>query len=178
LILRQKLSSIPATAMPRAARVTKPRKNSDSEEESTDVEVTPKAKKSAGGNSRLKRRVSQFQSSIEEDSEQRIPLKPFNDEAAEKRSLKRRKSSRMTMAFDPSNTSQEDQEAEGDASIPVDGPKTPRKTALARANQLKSVAVPGPMVPVPLEIMTSNFEEWMKMATDNVRDTHNLPGTR
>jgi len=158
--------------MPRAARITTTRKFSDSEDESTDVEVTPKAKKSTGGNSRLKRRVSQFQPSIE-DSEQRIPLKPFNDEAAEKRSLKRRKSSRMTMAFDPSNASQEDQEAEGDASIPADGPKTPRKTALARANQLKSVAVPGPMVPVPLEIMTSNFEEWMKMATDNVCGAQN-----
>lgn len=154
--------------MPRAARVTPARKLSDSDEESTDVEVTPKAKKSTGGNPRLKRRVSQFQPSIEEDSEQRIPLKPFNDEAAEKRSLKRRKSSRMTMAFDASTGSQEDQEAGGDASTPAEGPKTPRKTALARANQLKSVAVPGPMVPVPLEIMTSNFEEWMKMATDNV----------
>jgi len=161
--------------MPRAARLTTNRKNSDSEEDSTDVELTPKAKKSASGNSRLKRRVSQLQPNGEQDSEQRIPLKPFNDEAAEKRSLKRRKSSRMTMAFDPSTASQEDQEAEGDASNPADGPKTPRKTALARANQLKSVAVPGPMVPVSIEIMTSNFEEWMKMATDNVRFSRHLP---
>jgi len=154
--------------MPRVVRAKKAQENSDSDSDTTDIEATPKAKRTAGGNSRLKRRVSQFQRNEDDDSEHRIPLKPFNDEVAEKRDLKRRKSSRMTMAFDPTMGSQDDQNTPGDASVGAEGPKTPRKTALARANQLKSVAMPGPAVPVPLEIMTSNFEEWMKMATDNV----------
>jgi condensin complex subunit 2 len=156
--------------MPRLVRPARKAEQSDSEEESTDVEATPKAKKtsSGAGNSRLKRRVSQYHPGNEDEAEQRIPLKPFNDELTEKRALKRRKSSRMTMAFDAGAASQDDPATQGDASNSAEGPKTPRKTALARANQLKSVAVPGPMAPVPLEIMTSNFEEWMKMATDNV----------
>lgn len=158
----------PATPqMPRIARSKKVQENSDSDSDPTDVEATPRAKRTAGGNSRLKRRVSQFQPN-EDDNEQRIPLKPFNDEVAEKRDLKRRKSARMTMAIDSTGVSQEDQTTPGDASVGPDGQKTPRKTALARANQLKSVVMPGPAVPVSLEIMTSNFEEWMKMATDNV----------
>jgi hypothetical protein len=45
--------------------------------------------------------------------------------------------------------------------------RTPKKTALARASQLKSVTAPAP-VAAPIEILSSNFEEWMKMATDNV----------
>lgn len=47
--------------------------------------------------------------------------------------------------------------------------RTPKKTALARAIQLKSVTAPAP-VAAPIEILSSNFEEWMKMATDNVWD--------
>jgi condensin complex subunit 2 len=111
--------------------------------------------------------VSQYQPN-DDDDDQVIPLKHVNDEIAEKRSLKRRKSQRMTMAFDSGDASQGSQNVEQDAPVGTEGPKTPKKTALARANQIRSVAVPAPMVPVPLEIMTSNFEEWMKMATDNV----------
>lgn len=158
--------------MPRVTRPTKARAKSESSEESTDVEATPKPKKSAPPNARLKRRVSQFQPN-DEDSEQRIPLKAFNDELAEKRTLKRRKSSRMTMAFEPLDDSQDAPEGQNDASQSQEGVTAPRKTALARANPLKSVVAPGPMVPVPLEIMTSNFEEWMKMATDNKINANN-----
>ncbi|KAG8756037.1 hypothetical protein FRC14_003419 [Serendipita sp. 396] len=159
--------------MPRAARTTKKRISSSSEEESTDVETTPKQKKTTVNNARLKRRVSGFQLDEADDGEQSIPLKSFNEELAEKRSLKRRKSSRMTMAFDPDAGSQENQEPEQDAYGSAEAPNPPKKSALARANQLKSVVAPGPMVPVPLEIMTSNFEEWMKMATDNKINANN-----
>jgi len=55
------------------------------------------------------------------------------------------------------------QDINGDA----DTQRTPKRTALARANTLKSVTAPAP-VAAPIEILSSNFEEWMKMATDNV----------
>lgn len=157
--------------MPRLARTGKIQKNSNSEDDTTDAEATPKAKRAAGGNSRLKRRVSQHHPSNEDEEDIRIPLKPFNDEAAEKRDLKRRKSGRMTMALDTLG-SQEEHNTSGGASAGIENARTPKKTALARANQLKSVAVTAPLAPVPLEIMTSNFEEWMKMATDNVSVQH------
>lgn len=150
-------------------RVVKRSGDSDTDGDSTDIEATPRAKRTGAGaaSARLKRRVSQYQPD-DDDGDQRIPLKHVNDEIAEKRSLKRRKSARMTMAFDSVDASHDSQNMEPDASTGPEGPKTPKKTALARANQIRSVAVPAPMVPVPLEIMTSNFEEWMKMATDNV----------
>ncbi|KAF8141674.1 condensin complex subunit 2/barren [Boletus edulis] len=40
------------------------------------------------------------------------------------------------------------------------------RAALAKQKQLNS-ALPPPVINVPLDVMNSNFEEWMKMATDN-----------
>lgn len=87
----------------------------------------------------------------------RVPLRAvnINDDAAEKR--RRRKSTKLTVI--------ENAEA---------GPSTERQEsskaaqAKQKQQQLNSVAPP-PIIDVPLDVMSSNFEEWMKMATDNVR---------
>ena len=126
---------------------------------------------------RLKRRTSQYNRQDEESQQFsnpgdsfRIPLKPINDELAEKRNLKRRKS-RMSMGIGleggPLVVDEAVPGASQDTNGDADTQKTPKKTALARANQLKSVTAPAP-VAAPIEILSSNFEEWMKMATDNV----------
>ena len=163
--------------MARTAR--KPAANAphfDGSETESEAEVTPRPTQKAA---RLKRRVSQYNPQ-EDESQQlgnpgdpfRIPLKPKNDELAEKRSLKRRKS-RMSMGVrleggsfvaDDETAPEISQDPNGDAETQ----RTPKKTALARANQLKSITAPAP-VAAPIEILSSNFEEWMKMATDNVR---------
>ncbi|KAG8703105.1 hypothetical protein FRC08_003077 [Ceratobasidium sp. 394] len=46
------------------------------------------------------------------------------------------------------------------------GSRTPKKTAVARANRLDAIDVT-PLPAVSMDVMASNFEEWMKMATDN-----------
>jgi condensin complex subunit 2 len=69
----------------------------------------------------------------------------INDDAAEKR--RRRKSTKV--------------HPEGSLEQETAGSKT------GRQEQLNSVAAPE--INVSLDIMSSNFEEWMKMATDNVR---------
>ncbi|KAG8744178.1 hypothetical protein FRC10_010644 [Ceratobasidium sp. 414] len=46
------------------------------------------------------------------------------------------------------------------------GPRTPKKTAVARANRLDAIEHT-PLPAVSRDVMISNFEEWMKMATDN-----------
>jgi condensin complex subunit 2 len=41
-------------------------------------------------------------------------------------------------------------------------------------SRLLTSAAPPPVINVPLDVMSSNFEEWMKMATDNVRAQYHL----
>jgi condensin complex subunit 2 len=148
---------------------------SDASETESEPDVTPRPRQKAA---RLKRRVSQYNPQDDESQQFnnpgdsfRIPLKPINDELAEKRDLKRRKS-RMSMGIGLEGGSfvADDEVAPG-ASQHTNGDietqKGSKKTALARANQLKSVTAPAP-VGAPIEILSSNFEEWMKMATDNV----------
>lgn len=106
----------------------------------------------------------------------------LNDDAAEKR--RRRKSAKQSVSFIPPLDAAERESAkrarELDANAPDGGqggspdhkplghPKTPKPSALARASQLNLVAqTPAPAVPV--DILSSKYEEWMKLATDNVR---------
>lgn len=115
-----------------------------------DDEPTPKPQRS----SRKRLSEAAFDPSFTTDSS-RAPLKSvnINDDAAEKR--RRRKSARPPVPLD-------DNEA---------GPSTEDTRAAAHARQtqqLLSVAE-APAIDVPLDVMNSNFEEWMKMATDNVR---------
>jgi condensin complex subunit 2 len=88
----------------------------------------------------------------------RVPLRSVNvnDDAAEKR--RRRKSTKLIL---PANVP---------AVPPLEGaedPGDPTRAAKQRQQQLNSVAPP-PVINVPMDVMSSNFEEWMKMATDNV----------
>ncbi|GLB41719.1 putative regulatory subunit of the condensin complex, a complex required for conversion of interphase chromatin into mitotic-like condense chromosomes [Lyophyllum shimeji] len=88
----------------------------------------------------------------------RPPLRSvnINDDAAEKR--RRRKSTKIAVIENavagPSS------EGNGDP----DGPETSRTAK--QKQQLRSVAAP-PVINVSKDVMSSNFEEWMKMATDN-----------
>lgn len=90
----------------------------------------------------------------------RVPLRSvnINDDAAEKR--RRRKSTKITVMENaqagPSSEGNNDQDAAETS-----------RTAKQK-QQLNSVAQP-PVINVSLDVMSSNFEEWMKMATDNVR---------
>lgn len=79
----------------------------------------------------------------------------INDDAAEKR--RRRKSTKIHVI---------ENALAGPSTENNDAAET-SKTAAARQKQLTSVIDP-PEINVPLDVMNSNFEEWMKMATDNV----------
>ena len=79
----------------------------------------------------------------------------FNDDEAEKR--KRRKSAKLL----------------GQQSTMFDGLTDPGPAgnglnAGKQPVQLNSVTPAAPIINVPRDVMNSNFEEWMKMATDNV----------
>ncbi|KAK0238809.1 condensin complex subunit 2/barren [Armillaria nabsnona] len=84
----------------------------------------------------------------------RVPLKSvsINDDAAEKR--RRRKSTKIPGVEAP---------VAGPSSDPNDQGDTSRSNK--QKQQLNTVAPP--FVKLPFEVMNSNFEEWMKMATDN-----------
>lgn len=120
-----------------------------------DDEPTPKPQRIA------RKRISEaFDASFTSDSG-RAPLKSvnINDDAAEKR--RRRKSTRPVIPLD-------DNEA---------GPSSedPRAAAHARQKQQLLSVAEAPAIDVPLDVMNSNFEEWMKMATDNVRARPSSP---
>lgn len=87
----------------------------------------------------------------------RVPLRSvnINDDAAEKR--RRRKSTKLAVL----ENAQAGPSSEGN----VGEPETSRTAK--QKQQLTSVAQT-PVIDVPLDVMSSNFEEWMKMATDNV----------
>jgi condensin complex subunit 2 len=80
---------------------------------------------------------------------ERAPLQAvnMNDDAAEKR--RRRKSAKVTAMDD-------------------DGDGAPVLSAAPRGLQRLDSVAEVPAIRVPLDVMSSNFEEWMKMATDNV----------
>ena len=114
---------------------------------------TPRAQKT-----HIRKRLSEVQIADNDGPDTgRVKLKSvnINDDAAEKR--RRRKSTKIYAVENalagPSSEGTLDQETAGESS------KTGR--------QLNSLAAPE--INVPLDIMSSNFEEWMKMATDNVR---------
>ncbi|KAL4063168.1 condensin complex subunit 2/barren [Scleroderma citrinum] len=105
-----------------------------------------------------KRRISERQdndASFNSDTG-RAPLRPvnINDDTAEKR--RRRKSTKLAVI----------ENAEAGPSTERQEYAEPSKTAQAKQKPLNSV-LPQPVINVPLDVMNSNFEEWMKMATDN-----------
>ena len=94
----------------------------------------------------------------------RAPLRPvnINDDTAEKR--RRRKSTKLAVIGNAEAGPSERQEQTETS-----------KTAQAKQKPLNSV-LPQPVINVPLDVMNSNFEEWMKMATDNVSALSLYPG--
>ncbi|KAG5650838.1 hypothetical protein H0H81_010868 [Sphagnurus paluster] len=127
--------------------------NTDSENELQ----TPKPQKQG-----LKKRLSEVYNPDNDSSFHSDSGRPnarsvnINDDAAEKR--RRRKSAKITVIENaiagPSSEGNLDPEA----------PETSRTAK--QKQQLKSVAAP-PVINVSKDVMSSNFEEWMKMATDN-----------
>jgi condensin complex subunit 2 len=105
-----------------------------------------------------KKRLSDVHDVSFADSPPRHPPKSLNihDDTAEKR--RRRKSTKITII--------ENAQA-GPSNEPSNDAETSRT---ARQKQpLNSVAAPVVEPRASLEILSSNFDEWMKMATDNVR---------
>jgi condensin complex subunit 2 len=101
----------------------------------------------------IKKRLSEVYNDADASfSSDRAPLRSvnINDDAAEKR--RRRRSTKITAVLDPEDG----------------GEQEPGRAAQGKAKLLTSAAPP-PVINVPLDVMSSNFEEWMKMATDNVR---------
>ncbi len=93
----------------------------------------------------------------------------LNDDKAEKR--KRRKSAKQSVLFNDReglNRSKSGKDGSPEEEEPGALPKTPKVSALARANMLSAVAQT-PVPAVPVDILNSKYEEWMKMATDNVK---------
>jgi condensin complex subunit 2 len=88
----------------------------------------------------------------------------INDDAAEKR--RRRKSTKITVV----ENAMAGPSSEGH--MDTDAAETSRTAR--QKQQLNSVAPP-PVINVPKDVMSSNFEEWMKMATDNVHTHHSYP---
>ena len=145
----------------RAQRVQKPQASLQESDSDADTEQeTPKATKAHG----LRRRLSEVQDkSYSADAPTgRPPLKAvnINDDAAEKR--RRRKSAKPLT----SENAEAGPSSEGMIDMGQSGVGESSRTGQARQKQLASV-VETPMINVPLDVMSSNFEEWMKMAMDN-----------
>lgn len=108
--------------------------------------------------SNLKKRLSEIDpdgSFIGDPS--RVPLKSvsLNDDAAEKR--RRRKSAKIGLIEDLEMGENADDHENNPESRPP------------RQKQQINILPPPAQMDVPRDIMNSNFEEWMKMTTDNVR---------
>ncbi len=119
-----------------------------------DEQPTPKPQRTLS-----KKRLSDvYDTSLNMDSG-RPPLKSvsLNDDAAEKR--RRRKSAKVSLMEEGEAGPSGEGAAEQDPARP---------TAHGRQKQLPAVEE-APRIQVSLDVMNSNFEEWMKMATDNVR---------
>ncbi|KAL7280856.1 hypothetical protein ACG7TL_005800 [Trametes sanguinea] len=97
----------------------------------------------------------------------RAPLKSvnINDDVAEKR--RRRKSAKVTIHLEDDNAEAGPSNAANTAEATEGAADAPRATNLGRQkSQLLSVPQ-APVINVPMDVMTSNFDQWMKMATDN-----------
>lgn len=131
----------------------------------SDEEQTPRQR---GKSQAIRKRVSETQdrSYTEDANPGRVPLKAvnINDDTAEKR--RRRKSAK--------NTTVDNAEAGPSSSDRQDDAEDAGAHAHSRHKQaLKSNIVETPIIDIPIDIRNSNYEEWMKMAMDNVRPYQN-----
>lgn len=141
----------------------------------TEREHTPKPNARTLSKKRLSERLyepdadASFSLDVAPGGATRPPLKSvnINDDVAEKR--RRRKSAKVTIHLDddnaeagPSNGANTAEGAEG----ATEGTRT---TTLGRTKSQLLNVPQAPVINVPMDVMTSNFDQWMKMATDNVR---------
>ncbi|KAJ8489216.1 hypothetical protein ONZ51_g3095 [Trametes cubensis] len=139
----------------------------------TEREQTPKPQARTLSKKRLSERLydpeadGSFSAEGSNGTGGRAPLKNvnINDDIAEKR--RRRKSAKVTVVLDgedaeagPSNAAHLVDGAEGSA-------EGTRATALGRQKSQLLNVPQAPVINVPIDVMTSNFDQWMKMATDN-----------
>lgn len=141
---------MPSSRRARIASTSQPLyADSDSGGDTDKEDSTPKPARHG-----LKKRVSEVYSNDADASfsSDRAPLRSvnINDDAAEKR--RRRKSVKVTAVLEPEEGEQQESGRSGQGK-----------------GRLLTSAAPPPEINVPLDVMSSNFEEWMKMATDNVR---------
>lgn len=139
---------------------------SDSGGDTEHEEQTPKAPFRTMSKKRLSEVYHPDDGSYSSDTA-RVPLKSvnINDDAAEKR--RRRRSAKNAAEVENAEAGPSSGGQVADGSLDV-----PRGTAQARMTQQLLSVAQAPAVNVPLDVMSSNFEEWMKMATDNVRELH------
>jgi condensin complex subunit 2 len=139
----------------------------DGSSSETDTEQTPRQRAKSQA---IRKRTSEShdKSFIDDMNPARVPLKAvnINDDSAEKR--RRRKSAKNptigSFEAGPSMSSRQDETEDGGTQ------------AHSRHKQaLKSTIVETPIIDVPIDIRNSNYEEWMKMAMDNVRPLASRP---
>jgi condensin complex subunit 2 len=129
----------------------------DGSSSESDDEQTPRQRTKSQA---IRKRISEpyDKSFVDNMSPSRVPLKAvnINDDTAEKR--RRRKSAKNPpIEAGPSTSSRQDETEDGGSQ------------AHSRHKQaLKSIIVETPTIDVPIDVRNSNYEEWMKMAMDNV----------
>jgi condensin complex subunit 2 len=133
----------------------------DGSSSESDNEQTPRQR---GKSQATRKRISETQdkSFTEDTNPGRVPLKAvnINDDSAEKR--RRRKSTK--------NHTTGNSEPGPSTSGRQDGAEDAGAHAHSRHKQaLKSIVVETPTIDLPVDVRNSNYEEWMKMAMDNVR---------
>jgi condensin complex subunit 2 len=150
-------------------RVKRASSSSEDEGAATERETTPQPQPLSSGGSR--RRISNINDdgATPNTNGKRAPLQSvnMNDDAAEKR--KRRQSQKVTMILPEDDQPVAGPSSEGmNGAGPADGVDGTAATPRRGLQRLDSVAQVDAPLNVPLDVMSSNFEEWMKMATDNV----------
>lgn len=139
----------------------RPRSPNNDDTESDFEQETPRGNKLKKRLSEIHRPGANDDGSFTMGSEGRVPLRSvnINDDAAEKR--RRRKSTKINVI-------------ESALAVPIEGGATTDDQQIAgnskasgkQKQQLNAVAPP--VINVQLDISNAKFEEWMKMATDNV----------
>ena len=138
------------------APARRPRSSDDTDTESELEQETPRK-------SKLRKRLSEIHRPGDDDgtTEGRVPLRSvnINDDAAEKR--RRRKSTKLHI-IESALAAPLD---EGGA--PAQDAQTGEQSKASKQKQQLNAIAP-PILNVQLDINNAKFEEWMKLATDNV----------
>ncbi|EDR05679.1 uncharacterized protein LACBIDRAFT_302841 [Laccaria bicolor S238N-H82] len=133
--------------------------DSDNESDPETEQETPRPQRSG-----IRKRLSEVYnpdndaSFVQDAAGARVPLRSvnINDDAAEKR--RRRKSTKITVV---------ENAMAGPSSEGIAANDAPEGSRAAKQKQQLNSVDPTSLLNLPREIMSSNFEEWMKMATDN-----------